>query len=76
MSEIIAICGIEKDNSNHHSAGARLRRSAGTVVGLPLNRAAAIIDDVRSELAPDSRQSICEVRAFTDPDGVLVLEVP
>lgn len=38
-----------------------------------LNSAAAIIDDVRSELAPDSRQSICEVRAFTDPDGVLVV---
>lgn len=38
-----------------------------------LNRATAIINNVRSELAPDSRQSICEVKAFTNPDGVLVV---
>lgn len=33
-----------------------------------------IIDEVREELAPDSRQAIFNIKAFNDPDGVLTIE--
>ncbi|MDE6463876.1 MAG: hypothetical protein K2L16_04510, partial [Muribaculaceae bacterium] len=40
-----------------------------------LERARAIIAEVKASHAPDSRQAVDEIKAFMNPDGILVVGI-